>query len=133
MGAKDNLAVRRSSCALCPAGRAAGCCRAASDKGKGRRRWVLKCGEVLGSSAKSRGSSSISLAFLQTLVVAVLVRPTEGGAPDEPAVEVGERLMLADKRETERERRGSYIFAGRACLRNWTGFGIGGGREPGAR
>ena len=72
---------------------------------------MLKCGEVLGNSAKSRGSSSISLEFLLTLVVVVVVRPMEGGAPEEPAVEVGEELMLAEKTEGG-GRRGSYIFAG---------------------
>ena len=105
-------------------------CRAES-RGKERRSCVLKCGEVLGNTAKSRGSSSISFAFLQMLVVDVSVRPMEGGAPEEPAVEVGERLMFADKTDTAR--RGSYIFAGETpCLRKWkVDDSLAIGREPG--
>jgi len=125
MGAKDSLEVRRPLCSSCPSPVTAACWRAAS--GKGRRRCALKCGEVLGNSAKSRGSSSISFAFLQTLVVVVSVRPTEGGAPEEPAVEVGEKLMCAD-----RLRRGSYIFGGETpCLRKWKDGWLAIGREPG--
>ena len=125
MGEKDSLEVRKLSCSSCPSPAAAACCRAAS--GKGSRRCVLKCGEVLGNSAKSRGSSSISFAFLETLVAVVVVRPTEGGGPEDPAVEVGERLMFADKKGAIR--RGSYIFAGGTpCLRK-----LGIGREPGER
>ena len=72
----------------------------------------------MGNSAKSRGSSSISFEFLQALVVVVAVRPTEGGAPEEPAVEVGEKLMFAEKTE-DGGRRGSYIFAGPTpCFRS---------------
>jgi hypothetical protein len=111
MGAKDNLAVRLPCSCWHPGSAPCSRARAGSDSGRGS--CVLKCGEVLGNSAKSRGSSSISpaSAFLQRLVVVVdvVLRPTEGGAPDEPAVEVGERLMLADR---ARERRRSYMFAG---------------------
>jgi hypothetical protein len=134
MGAKDNLEVRKASCSSCPSPAVEVCCRAMS--GKGRRRWVLKCGEVLGNSAKSRGSSSISVGFLQTLVVVVvdvvvLVRPTEGGAPEEPAVEVGETLMLADKM-ADTARRGSYIFEGETpCLGSWKDDSMASCREPG--
>ena len=91
----------------------------------------MKWGEVLGNSAKSRGSSSISFEFLQVLVVVVAVRPTEGGAPEEPAVEVGEILMLAEEMK-DAVRRGSYIFGGETpCLWSRKDDSLAIAREPG--
>ena len=89
----------------------------------------------MGNSAKSRGSSSISVEFLQAPVVVGAVRPKEGGAPEEPAVEVGEKLMFAEKMEDGGSRE-SYIFGGETpCLmsrKDDESLTIcGGGREPG--
>ena len=70
---------------------------------------------------------------MQALVVVVVVRPMEGGAPEEPAVEAGEKLMFAEKIE-DGGRRGSYIFAGETpglMSRKDESLTIGGGREPG--